>query len=429
MPGNGLRLIALSAIVAVQLAVADHTACASGFQLREQGADAMSNAMAGSTAKAYDLSTLFYNPAGMARLNGNQAELGAAWVAPSSRFEGQNTVGGIPTAGSNGGNGAQSVAVGSAYLMWDPAPDWRFGLAVTSPFGMRSDYDEDWVGRYHALDTTLTTVNVSPSVSYRIDDRLSVGAGLQVGYIDARQTNAINFGALVPGAGDGLFKVSGDDVALGWTTSLLYQFTPATRMGLSYRSSIRHAIHGQAEFQGVPAALAGNVAFADSDADVVITLPDTVTLGLYHEISPQWAVMSDMAWTRWSSFRTLSLTFDSGRPEVAVPENWHDTVFISLGATYRPNDQLGLHLGTAFDRAAVGDKFRNARLPESNRFWLSAGVSYEPSPEHRFNLSYTHIFADSAAIDQTAVDQIGGRLTGSYDIHADVISASYTLRF
>lgn len=429
MPRRDARLVTVSVVAMASLVLGQDKAGAAGFQLREQSADGMSNAMAGSAAKAYDLSTVFYNPAGMARLDGNQTGVGVAWIAPSSQFEGGNIVGGMAVAGSDGGNHAQSVAVGSAYMMWDAAPDWRLGLAVTSPFGMRSSYDDDWVGRYHALDTTLTTVNVSPSVSYRINDALSVALGVQVGYLDARQTNALNFGAVVPGASDGLFRVSGNHMALGWTSSLLYQFTPSTRLGLSYRSSIRHAIHGRAEFQGVPAALAGNRAFADSDIDVVVTLPDTLTLGLYHEISPEWAVMSDVAWTRWSTFRTLRLEFESGRPDIVEPENWHDTGFFSVGVTYRPNDRLGVHVGTAYDRAAVGDRFRNARLPESNRFWLSSGLSYAPSPTHQFTLSYTHIFADTATIDRTTPDQIGGRLRGHYDSHVDIISANYTLRF
>lgn len=402
---------------------------ASGFQLREQSADAMGNAIAGSTAKADDLSTLFYNPAGMARLTGNQAGAGVAWIAPTSRFSGGATAGGAPVAGSDGGDHARSTAVGSAYVLWDMAPDWRLGIAVVSPFGMRSDYAEDWVGRYQALDTRLTTLNASPSIAYRVNDSLSVAAGLQIAYIDAVETNAINFGAVVPGAGDGVFRVSGDDVALGWTASLLYQFSPASRLGLSYRSSVRHPIRGQAQFQGVPAALAGTRTFADSATDVVITLPDTATLGLYHDLSPQWAVMSDVSWTRWSVFRDLRLGFDSGAPDLVDPQNWHDTWFLSLGVTYRPEEHLSLHAGAAYDRAAVGDQFRNARLPDADRYWLSLGIGYEPSPRHRLSLAYTHIFADSVAIDHTAADPLGGRLTGSYDSHVDVVSASYTLRF
>lgn len=420
-----LRLV----IVLASPAIGGGSAHASGFQLREESAEGMGNAYAGSTAKAYDLSTLFYNPAGMARLHGNQAGVTAAWIAPHSNFDGSNTIGGTATGGSSGGNHSRSVATGAAYAMWDLAPDWRLGLALTAPFGMRSDYEENWVGRYHALDSTLLTVNASPSVSYRVDDRLSVAVGMQIGYIDTLLTNALNFGALVPGSGDGMLRVTGDDLALGWTASALYEMSPSTRLGFSYRSSIRHAIQGRADFQGVPGALAGNLAFTDSGIDTAITLPDTAALGLYHEISPAWAVMSDVAWTRWSVLRTLRLSFDTGSADAVQPLNWNDTWFFSLGVTYRPSEALSLHLGTAYDMSPVDDRYRNARIPDTDRIWLSGGISYSPAPGHQFALSYAHLFADSATIDQTDPNQIGGRLTGRYDNRVDVISASYTLHF
>lgn len=429
MNTRGLRPVVLLATAVASLAVSVGTARASGFQLREESAEGMGNAYAGAAAKAYDLSTLFYNPAGMARLTGSQAGLSTAWIAPFSKFSGGTTVGSDAVGGSNGGNHTRSVAVGSAYVMWDLAPDWRLGLAITTPYGMRSDYKEDWVGRYLALDSALLTVNASPSLSYRVDDRLSVAAGLQIGYIDILLTNAINFAALVPGTGDGLFLVTGNDLALGWTASALYQVDPATRLGFSYRSSMRHPIHGRAEFQGVPDALAGSLSFTDSGIDSVITLPDTAALGLYHDISPHWAVMADVAWTRWSVFRTLRLGFESGRTDVVQPQNWHDTWFFSLGATWRPDDRLSLHVGTAYDMSPVDDRFRNSRIPDSDRLWLSGGISYSLAPGHQLSLSYAHLFAGSAAIDQTDPDQIGGHLVGRYDNHVDVISASYTMRF
>lgn len=424
MNAPALRLVT----VVTALAAGAGPARASGFQLREQDSTGLGNAYAGSTAKADDASTLFYNPAGMTRLDGNQGSVSAAWLAPSSRFSGGATVGGAPIAGSDGGDHARSLAVGAAYALWDATPDWRAGVSITAPFGMRSDYNEDWVGRYHALDTSLAAVNLSPSVAYRVGNGLSLGAGLQIGYIDLRLTNALNFAALVPGAGDGLFRVTGDDVALGWTASALYEIDAATRLGLAYRSSIRHAIQGSAQFQGVPGALAGNTAFADSGIDTAITLPDTVTLGLYHDISPHWTMMSDIAWTHWSEFRTFRLEFDSGRPDLEQPQNWHDTWFFSLGVTWRPNDRLGLHLGTAYDMSPVDDAFRTPRLPDSDRIWLSGGLTYAIAPGHRLNLSYAHIFGGSVGIDRTD-PQGGGRLVGEYDNHVDVISVGYALTF
>ncbi len=404
-------------------------ALASGFQLREQGAEELGNANAGAAAKAYDVTTVFHNPAGMTRLEGSHAGASVAWVAPSSQFDGTNTIGGATVAGSHGGNHLQAIGVGAAYAMWAPAPDWRVGLAVSSPFGMRSDYQEDWVGRYHALDSRLTTVNASPSVAYRVNPSLSVALGMQVEWADTQLTNAINFGALVPGAGDGLFRVSGDDLAVGWTASALYEIDAATRAGFSYRSSVRHAIRGKARFQGTPAALAGNVAFADSPVDTAITLPDTATIGIYHDLSPRWAVMSDLSWTRWSVFRRLRLGFDSGRADVVAPQNWNDSWFASVGANFKASERLTLQMGAAYDMSPVEDRYRTARIPDADRIWVSAGITYALAPESRLSLSYAHLFSNSVEIDQAALDGIGGRLTGRYSSQVDLISATYTMRF
>ncbi|MBC7908196.1 MAG: outer membrane protein transport protein [Rhodospirillaceae bacterium] len=402
---------------------------ASGFQLREESAEGLGNANAGSTAKAYDVSTLFHNPAGMTRLEGNQSGASASWIAPVAKFNGGATVGGAAIAGTTGDNALKALAVGSAYAMWDAAPDVKFGLALTAPFGLRSEYKEDWVGRYIALASDLAVINLSPSVAYRLDRSWSVAGGLQIDWAKTLLTNAINFNALVPGSGDGQARLSGEDIGVGWTASVLYEMDEATRFGLSYRSSVRHAFRGNAEFQGVPGALAGNVNFADSAMDTTITLPDTVAFGFYHYISPRWAVMSDVMRTRWSAQRTLRVGFDSGRPDVVSQLNWKDTWFVSLGATYQATERLKLHMGTAHDTSLVSDQYRTARIPDSDRVWLSGGLSYAVAPGCQVSLSYAHVFGGSVPINETDPSGIGGRVTGTYDNHVDIVSAGVSFRF
>jgi long-chain fatty acid transport protein len=402
---------------------------ASGFQLREEGAEGLGNANAGATAKADDVSTLFHNPAGMTRLEGNQSGASAAWLAPVATFNGTTTLGGTAIAGTTGDNALKAMAVGSAYAFWNAAPDVKVGLALTTPFGMRSEYKEDWVGRYFALATDLSVINLSPSVAYRVNGSWSVAGGMQVDWAKALSSNAINFNALVPGSGDGQVRVSGEDFGLGWTASALYELDEATRFGLSYRSAIRHAFRGHAEFQGVPGALAGNVNFTNSAMDTTVTLPDTVALGIYRDISPRWAVMSDVMWTRWSALRDLRVGFDSGRPDVVTQLNWKDTWFVSLGATYQATERLKLQVGTAYDMSPVSDGYRTASIPDSDRYWLSGGLSYAVAPGCQLALSYAHVFAASAPIDRTDPSGTGGRLTGSYDNHVDVVSAGVSFRF
>lgn len=404
---------------------------ASGFQLREQSSEGLGNAFAGSTAKAYNLSTIYYNPAGMTRLEGNQIAGSATYIMPVAQFSGTNTVGATRTTGNDGGDAIKDAAVGAFYALWDAKPDLKFGLAVTAPFGLRSEYEEGWVGRYHAVESSITNINVTPSVAYRLTPELSVGAGLQIAYAKARLTNDINLTTLTGGAlsGDGRARVEGDDIGFGSDFGLLYEFSPATRVGVNYRSQISHTLKGDAKFQataGQKAALGVNL--RDTDATADLTTPDTVSIGLYHELSPQWALMSDVQWTNWSTFKELRIKYASGRADSVVDESWHDTMFFSAGATYTMDAQSKFHFGIAYDQAPVDNEHRTARIPDSNRYWLSAGYSYELSPAFQANLGYTHIFADKASINEASASS-SGNLVGEYEAYVDIISASFVVKF
>lgn len=408
---------------------------ASGFQLREQSSEGLGNAFAGSTAKAYNLSTIYYNPAGMTRLEGNQVAGSATVIMPVAKFEGTNTVTGGATpgrsTGSMGGDAINDAAVGAAFAMWDARPDLKFGIAISAPFGLRSDYEEDWVGRYHALESAITNINFSPTVAYRINDNLSIGGGAQVAYTKVRLTNALNLRALNAALGDGKAVVEGDDIGFGGVASMLYEFSPTSRVGLNYRSQIQHTLKGDATFEvapGTKAALGNPQSLRDDKATADLTTPDTVTFGIYHELSPQWAVMSDIQWTNWSTFKEVRIKFNDGRADSVTDENWHDTWFFSLGATYTMDDKNKFHFGVAYDQAPVDDQYRTARIPDSNRYWLSLGYSYDFSPNFQTNIGYTHIFADSASINEASKSN-SGNLVGSYDAYVDIISASVVMKF
>lgn len=399
-------------------------ALASGFQLREQSSEGLGNAFAGSTAKAYNLSTIYYNPAGMTLLNGDQTAGSLTWIAPSSKFSGSNKVGAASTSGSMGGDAIKDAAVGATYAMWDYRPDLKFGIAVTAPFGLRTDYDEDWVGRYHALKSEVTNINVSPSVAYRVNNALSVGGGVQIGYVKARLTQAINLGAY----GDGQGELHGEDIGYGWDLGALYEFSPTTRMGLNWRSQMSYKLEGEATF-AKPAALSSLASLRNSLATADLTTPDTVSLGLYHEITPQWTVMSDVAWTKWSTFDELRIKYADGRADNVTSENWHDTWFFSVGATYKMDDKNKFHFGLAYDQAPMDDADRTARIPDTDRYWLAVGYTYDVTPNFQANVGYTHIFADKASINETSSTASAGTLTGDYTGRVDIISTSFVMKF
>lgn len=433
---------------------------ASGFALREQSAEGVGDAFAGQSAKAYNASTVFYNPAGMTNLDANEFAGTTTWIAPVSQFKGSNTnpVGGT-VSGRDDLNAIKSAAIGSAFGVWNASPKWKFGLSVATPFGMRSDYKVDWVGRYQALASDVTDVETSLVAAYKIDDHWSVGGGPRVDYLKARLSQAINFNALgqqtaakylaaaaagqIPVAaaqaaaqtaaswGDGLGKVEGDDLGVGYNLGALYNVDQATRIGLDYRSRSSHTLSGTVNNQTPSTlALAGTTAnaFINQNATAKITLPDSLNLGGYHEIDSRWAVLSSVEWTHWGLFKQLNVVGANGQAISSTPENWQDTWFVSLGTNFKADDKWTLHGGVAFDQSPVKDQYRTARIPDSNRYWLSTGVSYAVMPAVDLHLGYTHIFADKASITESA-NQLAGVLTGSYSNSVDIVSTSFAVRF
>jgi long-chain fatty acid transport protein len=450
---------------------------ASGFALREQSAEGLGDAFAGQSAKAYNASTVFYNPAGMSNLDSNEFAGTTTWIAPVAQFKGSNSL--LPSgsvSGRDNTNAIKSAAIGSAFGVWSASPDWKFGASVATPFGMRSDYKPDWVGRYQALHSDVTDVDVSIVASYKIDDHLSVGGGPRIDYLKATLSQAVNFNTLglatassyVSAAqaaaaaaaassnpaqaaalaaqaaslassaqtaaswGDGLAKVEGDDIGVGYNLGALYEFDSKTRLGLDYRSRSSHTLSGTVNYQAPSTlSLAGSTAnlFVNQNATAKITLPDSVNLGGYHEIDDRWAVLASAEWTDWGLFKQLNVVGANGQAISSTQENWHDTWFLSLGTNFKATDKWTLHGGVAFDQSPVRDAFRTARIPDSNRYWLATGASYAVTPAADIHIGYTHIFADKASIQETAAAPLSGTLTGSYSNSVDIVSTSFALRF
>ena len=400
---------------------------ASGFQLREQSAEGLGNAFAGSSAKAQDLSTIFYNPAGMALLDGNGAQGEVAYIMPKATLSGTATrnaaVGGAKTGGSSGGDAGVDTALPSFYAMMSVNPDLKLGLAINTPFGLETNYDTDWVGRYQALRSKLMTMDITPSVAYRLNKQLSIGGGLNLQYISATLTNAVD-NRLAGSASDGTAKVKGDDWGAGVNLGVMYEFTPTSRIGLNYRSRVQHQLEGTVQYTNVVNAGALS-RLLNSDATAKVTTPDIVSLGAYHEISPQWAVMGEVQYTNWSLFDHLTVDATSGADSY-VNEDWKDTYFVSFGATYKPAERWKLQSDIGYDMSPVPEAHRTARIPDQDRLWLSVGAGYQLTPNLALNGAYTHIFVKDAQINETTSF---GTLTGSYSGAVEIISASLKATF
>lgn len=411
------------------LLICSGTVLGAGFALIEQSVSGLGNAMAGGAASAEDATTVFFNPAGMTRIP-SQAMGGFHVIIPNFSFsnQGSKNLVGAALRGDNGGDAGVTKIVPNIYVVHKINDKITFGVGINSPFGLATEYNPGWVGRYYAIRSDLKTVNINPSIAYKFNEKFSFGGGLTASYASATLTNAVDFGALLlaPQSADGLAKLQGDAWGAGWNVGLLYQFTKDTRFGAAYRSKIRYTLEGDANFTGVPARLRANPNFQDDKINAHLTTPDTISASLYHSFNKKWAVMGDITWTNWRTFDELRIRFDNGRADTVVTTDWKDVFRYSIGATYTPTDAWTFRAGLAYDAAPISSNDRRTpRIPDGDRRWIALGAGYNFTKALTCNIAYVHLFINDTRINKSATgeDRLRGALQGTYSGYVNIFSA------
>jgi long-chain fatty acid transport protein len=383
---------------------------AAGFALIEQNVSGLGNAYAGQAASAQDASTIFFNPAGMTMLPDRQVVVAGHLIKPQAEFSGTVS----PAIGGGGGGDAGGLAlVPNFYYAFRLTPDVHLGVGINAPFGLATEYDANWVGRTQAIKSKLETININPSIAWRVSESLSIGAGLNIQTIKAELTNFA--GAL------GTAKVEGDDHGWGFNLGAIWQPAPATRIGLAYRSEVEYTLEGDATFTGN--------ALANTDVTADTTMPASASLSLFHRLSPQIDLLADMTWTGWSAFDELRILRTNGTLLSNTPENWDNNMRYSVGVSYHMNDAWSFRSGVAYDETPVSDVFRTARIPDESRLWIALGAQYRISKRGSIDVGYAHLFVDDASINKTEGTAPPITLSGSYKSSVDILSAQYTHSF
>lgn len=409
--------------------VASH-AHAAGFALMEQNASGLGNAYAGQAAAAEDASTIFFNPAGMTYIKGRQVVGALNLVSPSSDFDDEGSTTPIPPLGGDGGNAGDLAFIPNAYLSWELLADkvW-LGIGVNAPFGLKTEYDEDWVGRFHAIKSDVKTININPSIAWKAAPGISLGAGINVMKFDAELSNR----QLLPGPQQPIATVEGDDWGWGWNVGVMFDLAPGTRVGVAYRSKIDLDLEGDVSAAvGPPFA-----ALLNSDITADIELPDTLSVALSHQLTPKLQLLADYTWTGWDSIQTIEIYRDNGTGLSYLPLNFDDSWRIGIGLNYQYDDSLKLRVGFAYDRSPVDDEFRSPRLPDEDRYWLALGAQWKSSKQLTIDVGYAYVWPEEPDVNLPSVDSDPptgfsaspkGNLVGDYDAHVHIFSvqASYS---
>jgi len=434
------NVLALLVAAALPLVCAKQ-AQAAAFALAEQGVSGLGNAYAGAAAAAEDASTVWWNPAGMSRLAPGKHLLAAGHaIVPSTKF---NNGSSVPAAlqtlnNGNGGDAGETAFIPNLFYAMDFGPQWSFGIAINVPFGLKTDYSSDWIGRFQGIKSEVQTVNINPAVSYKLSPGASIGGGIswQHGKVDLE--TAVNISAAAGGAlglnveGRNTTSVDGD--GWGFNVGALFDLGPATRLGVHYRSSIDYSLEGDTQFSGVPAALAANPLLSGSNVKLDLKTPATLSFSAVHKLNNQWDLLADVTWTEWSKISALPLVRTSGALSGqnldTLTFNFDDTWRVAIGANYRWSGPWTFRAGVAYDQSPVPNaETRSVRLPDNDRYWLSLGATYQMSKASRFDFGYTFVQIKDADInnDQRAVGR--GLVNGTYEANVNIFSVSYQHSF
>jgi long-chain fatty acid transport protein len=452
--------LTLTALALVAAGVFAPVAQASGFQLREQSPTSQGNAFAGVSAGGQDISAMFFNPAGMTQFSGTQFDLGATLIAPKAEMS--NGVGTRtsalaafpayePISGpSSHANSAESKVAPSLYGMYSLSNDLKLGLSVNAPFGFVTEYDSDFVGRYHALKTDLKIIDIAPSLAYRINKEWSVGVAFVARYADATLTNAVDFGLIgfpntIPGTIDGTAKLTGNTWGYGYKAGVTYQPTDDLRMGLAYQGAMNMTLKGDIAFQ-YPGTLSSAAVtnfqtegFKNGGGKAELDLPANASFGFDYKVSSSFSLQGEACLTTWSRFKELNVELTSNvSPQVTnviTEEHWRDTWFYSLGGVWKVDPSWTLRAGLAHDQGAVTDGYRTPRIPDGDRTWASIGASYAVSKTFSVDIGYSHIFVKDSQLNlttstsQTDPNFTRGNLTGDYKLSVNVIAVGAHFSF
>lgn len=410
---------AAAAVMAVCAASAAHAA---GFMLTEQSAGALGRAYAGVGVDGTDISGVYYNPATMTLHPGTQIQAGFVAVGLDLAFEGHDGTEAQKPVSENGQYNTQAIPHG--YISHQLTDNMWIGLAMTVPFGMGTEYKDDWTWNNRGISAEVLTFDFNPNVAWKVSDKLSLGAGMSIQYAaaDLKMRDGAD-----PISMNG--EVDADSVAWGFNVGLMWSPLENLRFGLSYRSRINHNADGDFTISDASVAALNGVA----SATATISTPAWAMATAAWDVNDLLSLYATFRWTDWSSFDTL----DIKAANIPLPGNtktvenhWQDTYLVSVGADLRFTNWWTFRAGIGYETSAVDDpKYRTAIIPDADRLWLALGSSFKATENMQIDVSaaWLHGIGERNLWDK---DTAGGTEVGKFeDLDAYLFGVQLVYKF
>lgn len=403
--------VALTAI-AVAAAFAS-TAHAAGFMLTEQSAGSLGRAYAGAGVDGTDLSGVYYNPATMVLHKGTAFQAGFVGIGLNLDYVGEDVNGNEVTA--NGRNKSQAIPHG--YFVHQINDKVWFGLGMTVPFGMGTEYDDDWAGNQHGISATILTFDLNPNFAFKLSEKFSVGVGASIQYAaadlkirknitgDANKVLTVIGSQSLAKDASVRSEIDADSIAWGWNIGMMWSPLENLRFGVSYRSKIQHDAEGDLTIDQLSAtstegadlsqilggALSQIRAYGDMDGSASVTAPAWAMASVAWDVNDLVSLYGTFRWTDWSSFDELKID-GNGETKSTIPNKWRDTYLGSIGMDLRLTDWWTLRGGIAYESSPIANpQYRTAIIPDADRWWFAIGSSFKWSDNFQTDVSFAHL--------------------------------------
>ncbi|MBK5511126.1 OmpP1/FadL family transporter [Pseudomonas sp. TH15] len=423
-----MKKVMLKTTLSLAVALASTQIFAAGFAINEQSISGMGTGFAGRSSSADDASTIYGNPAGMSRIKREQVTGGFAMLDAHTDISQASS---SPNSGTNKGDMVPFIAVPMGYYVKPIDDHWAFGIGVYAPFGLVTDYESNFAGRYFGSKSDVKVVTMQPTVSYAFNDKVSIGFGPTINRIDGTLESNLSVTQAAP---DGQVKIKGNDTALGYNIGILAQLTDSTRVGLTYHSKVKYKLEGDTKvYYGLLAAVQQNPN-QKYDASLGLTTPESVDFSVTHQIDDKWTVYAGSTWTRWSRLQEITVNnkdvpagLSSQFGTITEEQNWHDTWAHAIGASYQLNKEWVLRTGLSVDQSPTNNVDRSPRIPTGDRTIFSIGAGWSPTEDLTIDVAYSYLKEESVKIHNE--NDRGQTYDAKYENSANGFGVGATYRF
>lgn len=372
-----------------------------------------SPAMSGIVAEANDAESAFAAPAGMSRLQGTNITIQTMYASPQANFDVDESL--TQVGGGDPDLGEDPIIIPSLYYVQQLDDRWHTGFSLTIPTGFGSDYGSEWAGRYEVVDFSLVYISFSPVLSYRVNDKLSVGGGMGINYTEETSEVKIPQG---PGRSDGKISSDLDGVGVSVTLSMLYEFTERTRAGIAWTSDSDADLEGNVRLRNLSPEfdqIATRLGIKDINTELTNTLPQRVLAGVYHEFESGKYFTIDTMWMKFSDFSVSDVELNGNDINVSAPEIYNDIWAVTAGMGFPINERMTYKVGAMYLTEAVDDEDRSFSIRLDKMWGVGVGLSYVLTEGRKVDLNANYINVGDASVDTGNGEPGIGRVVGEND--------------